>query len=121
MGEASITSLVLKGSGVVNIGGRGAGVKARNLRDCRHVLPFQKCRQSQGLGVWKRPSSQLSSVLESDSVYKIPNMPTVTGMGHFGARSLGLWYFLVLERLKYSTMNSLWVLLRPSENHRNAA
>ena len=35
----------------------------------------QKRQQSQGLGVCKAPSSRLLSLLDSDSVYKMPNMP----------------------------------------------
>ena len=56
-----------------------------------NLSQYETCQRFQGLGVWKAPSSLLSSLFESDSVYKIPIMPTGTGMGQFGARSLGLW------------------------------
>ena len=72
-------------------------MNAPNRRDCRQFEPFgiSKAPTATGIGCL---ASRLSSLLESGSVYKIPNMPTVAGMSLLGARSLGcgkFWYLHV--------------------------
>ena len=63
------------------LGGGGGGMNVRNLSDCRRFSTSQSqtCQQSRGLGVWNGLSSGLAPLLESDSVYKIQNMPAISG------------------------------------------